>query len=118
MSPHVEELLERALNRLAKWRTIFVGWQLGTRPMGDPESDALRDHRELTMLMRAELSAVAQLLVKKGIVTEDEYGLQLAHECGHLEKRFEEKFPGVQANAVGLIIDVAKFQETCKGWKP
>ena len=34
----------RALNVLAKWRTLLAGWQLGTRPKGDPECDAVSDH--------------------------------------------------------------------------
>jgi hypothetical protein len=40
-----------ALERLAKWRTLFAGWQLGTRPKGEPESDAVRDHREATLML-------------------------------------------------------------------
>lgn len=36
-----------ALNILTKWRVLFTGWQLGTRPKGDPEGDAVREHREL-----------------------------------------------------------------------
>lgn len=117
MTPDVAALLDRALNRLTKWRTLFTGWQLGTRLKGDPESDAVRDHREVSILMRAELNAITQLLIKKGVFTEDEFGLQLAHECGHLEKGFEERFPGVKANDSGLVID-ARFTETSKGWKP
>mgnify|MGYP001587156880 CR=1 FL=1 len=41
------------INRLTKWRTLFTGWQLGTRAKGDPEGDAVRDHREVTILLRA-----------------------------------------------------------------
>ena len=52
-----------ALNRLCKWRAIFAGWQLGTRAKGDPESDAVRDHREVTILLRAEASAMTGLLL-------------------------------------------------------
>lgn len=50
-----------ALNRLAKWRTVFAGWQLGTRARGDPESDAVRDHREATIMLRAEVNALTAL---------------------------------------------------------
>src|SRR5205809_59165 len=56
-----EELARKwyaALNRLTKWRSVFAGWQLGTRPLGDPECDAVRDHREVTILMRAELTTI------------------------------------------------------------
>ena len=58
----------QALNRVAKWRTLFAGWQLGTRPKGDPESDAVRDHREITILLRVEQSAIIGLLIRKGII--------------------------------------------------
>jgi hypothetical protein len=61
------------LNRLAKWRTVFAGWQLGTRAKGDPESDAVRDHREATILQRAELTALTSLLIKKQIITAAEF---------------------------------------------
>ena len=52
----LNELLNQALNRLCKWRAHFAGWQLGTRAKDDPEAQAVRDHRELSMLMRVELS--------------------------------------------------------------
>jgi hypothetical protein len=52
----------QALNRVAKWRGLFAGWQLGTRPKGDPECDAVRDHREITILLRVEASALTRLL--------------------------------------------------------
>jgi hypothetical protein len=60
----------RALNILTKWRTIFAGWQLGTRPKGDPECDAVRDHRELSMILRAEVTAFTGLLREKGVFTD------------------------------------------------
>ncbi len=59
----------RALNRLAKWRNHFAGWQLGTRMRGDAEYEAVRDHREVTILLRAEQSAMAGLLLRKGVIT-------------------------------------------------
>lgn len=62
-----------ALERLGKWRTLLTGWQLGTRPAGDPESDAVRDHREATLLLRAETNAIGGLLISKGLVTADEF---------------------------------------------
>lgn len=42
--------VQSALNRVTKWRSIFTGWQLGTRAKGDPEGDAVRDHRELSII--------------------------------------------------------------------
>jgi hypothetical protein len=55
----------KALNRLTKWRNVFVGWQLGTREKGDPEGDAVRDHREQSIILRAEVTALTGLRCKE-----------------------------------------------------
>lgn len=109
---------EAALNRLAKWRTVFAGWQLGTRSKEDAESQAVRDHREVTMLMRAEINAQTQLLVKKGIFTQEEFLTQLTEEAEVLSKVYESKFPGFSATDIGMKMDVAKAAETTKNWRP
>lgn len=112
------EKMNIALNRLAKWRTVFAGWQLGTRPKGDPESDAVRDHREATILHRAELSAFANLLIAKGVFTREEFAEALVAEAAELEAMYEKRFPGVKATDYGLNIDAQTFAETTKGWRP
>lgn len=106
----------RALNILAKWRTLFTGWQLGTRPKGDPEGDAVRDHRELTILLRAESSALVGLLLAKGVFTEEEWWAALEREAGRLNKDYERKFPGVTASETGLTFD-KRVHPWMKGWK-
>ena len=53
------------INRLTKWKMVFAGWQLGTRPVGDPECDAVRDHREVTILLRAEITTLLALSLRK-----------------------------------------------------
>jgi hypothetical protein len=106
------------IQRLGKWRVLFTGWQLGTRAKGDPEGDAVRDHRELTMLMRAELSAVSQLLVKKGVFTAEELTEQFREECRLLCHAYERRFPGIKATDDGLSMDVAIAADTMRGWKP
>lgn len=109
---------ERALNRLAKWRTVFAGWQLGTRPQTDPECQAVRDHREATMLLRVEVNALAGLLIAKGVFTPDEWDGQLRNEAELLNRAYEERFPGFRATDEGLTMDVTRAAETMKGWKP
>lgn len=53
----------RVLNRLAKWRTVFASWQLGTRlTFGDGELAAVKDHHEATLLGRVELDTLIALL--------------------------------------------------------
>ncbi len=106
-----------ALNILAKWRTLFTGWQLGTRPKGDPEGDAVRDHREATIVLRAEMSALTALLVDKGIIARDDWLAALEREATQLNADYERKFPGVTASETGLTID-KRALPWMKGWKP
>lgn len=107
----------RALNILTKWRVLFTGWQLGTRPKGDPEGDAVRDHREATILLRVESSALVGVLLAKGVITEAEWLDALRREAGQLSKDFERRFPGVTASEEGLAMD-KRVLPWMKGWKP
>ena len=68
-----KESLHRTLNKLAKWRTLFAGWQLGTRPDSDPECQAVRDHRDLSLMARIDINALLALLIRKGVFTEQEW---------------------------------------------
>lgn len=103
--------------RLAKWRMVFAGWQLGTRPKGDPESDAVRDHREVTMLMRSEINGITRVLLEKKIVTEEELQSVFEGEALWLSESYEKKFPGFKATDNGMSIDTAVAAETMKGWR-
>lgn len=106
-----------ALNVLTKWRTLFTGWQLGTRAKGDPEGDAVRDHRELTILLRVEVTAFTALLREKGVFTDDEWLAALEREAKLLAEDYERRFPGVRATSEGLTID-KRALAWMKGWKP
>lgn len=102
------------IERYCKWRTILTGWQLGTRPKGDPEADALRDHREQSLLLRAEVSAVATLLIEKGIFTADEFTEQVGVEADAYSEMLERRFPGFKATEHGISIDTAEGAETMR----
>lgn len=106
------------LERLAKWRSVFAGWQLGTRSDTDPECQAVRDHREATMLLRAEVSALVQLLIAKGVFTTAEYQEQIQVECRYLCEMYEKRFPGFRATDFGMKIDPNTAAATTRGWKP
>lgn len=117
MTP-LEVKLHRTLNRVTKWRGIFTGWQLGTRSNDDPEAQAVRDHREATILLRIEVSALARLMIDKGVFTLDEFHTQLIEEAEYLDKAYAEKFPGMKSTDHGISMDVTRARETMKGWKP
>lgn len=109
----------RALNRLTKWRTFFTGWQLGTREKGDPEGDAVRDHREVTIILRCEVSALAGLMIEKGVFTAEEWDAALAKEADQLSADYSKRFPGVTATDDGLAMNSVEMQRhgTMEGWK-
>lgn len=107
-----------AVQRLAKWRTLFAGWQLGTRAKGDPEGDAVRDHREVTILLRAEMSALLGLLVEKNVITFEEFGAALEREADLLSADYARRFPGIRAADHGLEFVPHIAADTMRGWRP
>lgn len=93
----------KRLNILCKWRMLFAGWQLGTRSNQDPEANAVRDHRESTIIQRCELTALTALLVQKGVFTAEEFTAAIEDEATKLDADYSERFPGIYAGEDGLI---------------
>jgi len=114
----LETELMRHLQILTKWRQPFAAWQIGTRSADDVECRAIKDHREVTILMRTELNALLGLVIKKGVFTLEEFQTQMIEEADHLSASYEEKFPGLKATEFGIQYDIAKAKETMKDWKP
>lgn len=112
-----EQMALAALNKLAKWRAVFAGWQLGTRPTTDPECQAVRDHREATLLLRAEVSALTAALITNGTLDQGTFHEALLREATQLDTDLEHRFPGITTNELGVRFDSAAA-ETMKGWKP
>lgn len=108
---------ERKLNRLAKWRSVFAGWQLGTRQKGDPECDAIRDHREVSLITRCEVNALTGLLIEKGLLTHEEFGIAIGKEADLMNGDLERRFPGMRATDDGIAFD-ARAAKTMEGWLP
>lgn len=108
---------QRAINRLGKWRTVFAGWQLGTRADTDPECQAVRDQFDRTVMLRAEVNALTAILVRSGFLTEAEFMTQVIEECAALERAFEQRFPGFTATDVGMSLDPAVAAKTMAGWR-
>ena len=108
----------RALELLGKWRRLFAGWQLGTRLDTDAEFRAVADHRELTILLRVEASALAGVLLRKGLITEEEWLRALQEEADQLNADFARRFPGITASPDGMVYSLPEAAETMKGWRP
>lgn len=108
----------KALNVVCKWRKLLAGWQLGTRLDSDPESRAIRNHREATILLRVESSAIIGILLRKGIIAEGEWLAALEQEAQALDAAYAEQFPGITASESGLHFKMPQAGETMKGWLP
>lgn len=107
------------LNRLCKWRSVLVGWQLGTRPAGDPEAQAVRDQRDVLMLLRCEVNALARLCIDQGVFSPKAWAMQLGDEADALNEAYRQRFPGMEATELGIrIVDPEKAAETTRGWRP
>ena len=106
------------IERLGKWRSVLAGWQLGTRARRDPESNAVRDHREVTMALRAEVSALARLLIDRGTFSAEDFAAQVQDEARMLCEAYERRFPGFKATDDGMAVDVQIARDTTAGWRP
>jgi hypothetical protein len=107
-----------ALNKLGKWRMVFAGWQLGTRTADDPECKAVRDHREVTILLRAEANALLHLLLEKKVITLAEWEAELERQAALLDQDYQKAFPGFRATDSGISVNTALAKDTMSGWRP
>jgi hypothetical protein len=108
------------LNKLCKWRNVFAAWQLGTRPDTDGECKAVKDHREVSIIMRVELSALTGLLIEKGIINQKDFEDAVRLEAEMLDLRYEVKFPGFYTTqeGVGMVLREASATMRKMGFPP
>lgn len=114
VDPIVARVAEASLQRLGKWRSVFAGWQLGTRARGDGESEAVRDHREVTMLLRAEVSALTRILLEAKVVDQNTLTRIVGEEAEYLSQAYERTFPGAKAIDDGMTFDLKVWVETTR----
>jgi hypothetical protein len=103
-----------ALDKLAKWRKFFASWQLGTVPAADGRYKAVANHRELSILLRAEVSALTGLLLSKGVFTEQEWRDAVELEAKQLDHDYEESYPGWRSLPEGLSMKLPEAAETMR----
>jgi hypothetical protein len=108
------DTFNRVLQKLAKWRTVFASWQCGTRADTDGEINAIKDHREVTILLRAEVNALTALLVAKGVFTEEGFRNAVGLEADNLDRDYRARFPGFRTSEVGVHMDLPAAADTMK----
>ena len=114
MSRALSDRRNAALNKLAKWRTVFASWQLGTRSDTDPECKAVKDHREATILLRAEVTALTGLMLRKGLATQEELQEAILEEATALDQAYERRFPGFSTSESGVHMKMPEAAETMR----
>jgi hypothetical protein len=89
-------------------------------PRGTRESDAVRGHREVTLLLRAEVTALTGLLLRKGVISQEEFEKALAEEAVQLAEDLAKRYPGIRCNDEGLTLNTAQALETMRkmGFRP
>lgn len=102
------------LQRVTRWKFLFASWQLGTRLNTDPECNAVNDHREVTILLRVEFSALTNILIRKGIFTQEEFEDAIISEAMIWNAEAERRFPGFSTTEVGLTLNPKKAYETMR----
>jgi hypothetical protein len=102
------------LNKVAKWRTVFAGWIWGTELRSDPGNQGKRDLMEKVIVYRVELSALAALLIKKGVFTHEEFRASVDEEATRLDKMYEALFPGFSTFGDGVKLDPRRSADTMR----
>ena len=77
----------------------------------------VRDAAEAQLLHRVELSALASLLIQKGVFTVTEYAAQVEVESEQLCEKLEKRFPGFKAGEHGMTLTNPQALQTMNGWK-
>lgn len=113
-APNLPDGLDHVLNRLAKWRGFFTSWQVGTRPVNDGESRAIKHHRELTIIMRAEISALQNLLISKGLIKHADLVKQLQIDARALDAAYQAAYPGFRAEDSGMVMTLPAATDTMR----
>jgi hypothetical protein len=108
-------MADDALNKLCKWRMILAGWHNGSKSIGEPGVKAMRDLMDKWLVVRAEASALAALLIQKKVFSHQEFHDQVMHEATLLDAQMAEFFPGFRTIQDGVeIYDVSLAAETTK----
>ncbi len=110
----LEDEVLRVINKLCKWRSFFASWQLGTRLESDGEVKAVKHQRELSILLRVDVNALAGLMLRKGVFTQEEYQRALIQEAKYLDHAYEESFPGWRSTETGMSMKMPEAGETMR----
>lgn len=108
-----DKRLDKAMNTLAKWRSVYAGWRLGTTSKNDGQYQYTKDLHEQLLLLRAEVSACFFLFLECGL-THEQVQERMIIEFEALSKAHEGKFPGYSADMDGIHMNVLEARDTMR----
>lgn len=95
-----------AYEKLGKWRLAFMARMLGTVPREDKRFVPYKDLFENLIFRRAEINALAKVLIDKQVVTPVEWLNYMTEEAKLFDEDLEKVFPGYKATEFGLDVDL------------
>lgn len=117
----LREQLRAAAQRLRQFGRLSASRMFGTQLATDGRYKAVMGIEERGLFARAELNAVARLLVDKGVVTEAEWTARVIEEMRHLADAHAKQWPELTAKEDGLHVhDLAAHAQRSKDerWPP
>lgn len=113
-----ETAYHKALNKLAKWRTVFASRIMGTQTTEHVPTKALKEIVEGQLIMRAELNALLRHLTVNKMITNEQWLEAVKDEAITLDKLMEIRFPGITTSDQGVHFDPVMIREmgTMNGW--
>ena len=108
-------LVERLAQRLRQFGRLDCGRILGTRAHTDGDYLALLSLLERSFFLRAEATAIVQVLIKKGLLNERDFQNAVAHEMNLLLVELHKEWPEIEVTDDGIKIkDVQAFAARSK----
>lgn len=105
--------MSTALNIVTKWRNVFA---LMWTANHEAKHKAIKNASEQAILHRCELSALAALLIQKGVFTHVEFTAQAEIEAEALNEAYEKRFPGMKASLTGVTFSNPEASRTMQRW--
>ena len=119
----LQDLYLTGAKRLRQWARVGVGRLTGSVSAESGTYKAVISMEEARLFHRAELTALGQLLVEKGLVTRDEITSATIDEMNELEKDLAKSWPEIEVAPDGTsfsIKDLKGFAARARreGWPP
>lgn len=111
--------LHRAAQRLRQFGRLAVGRLFGTQPNTSGRYKAIVDEWERSLFTRAEVNALARILIEKRVVSSPEWAATVVEEYRALADAMQKQWPELTTDEVGIHVhDPAAFAARSKaeGW--